>query len=853
MGDLGGAWAHWIDRSTVVWPSDPAGGHWLAWSPSGDLARDGDELTGDVRLIPLEPALLDEERAEAWPHLAGHQAYTVGEDDPGLLKEALRGQVAAVARDPGGTLTAVTGVQIPGVLDDLYAPAAGAPLGPSGGLRPRLSLWAPTAREVRLVLYGRRRTVHAMSRDPRTGVWSARGGPHWWGRDYTFLVTVHQPRAGRVVTREVTDPYGLATAPDGVRSRLVRLGSAAHKPPGWDRARRPPPVPQHRASVYELHVRDFSACDPGVPEELRGTYLAFTVDGHGMRELRALARDGLTHVHLLPVFDVATIPDRRADRTEPGADLAALPPDSELQQEHIARTAAADSYNWGYDPRHHTVPGGSYATDPDDRVRQFRAMVAALHRAGLRVVLDVVHNHMHSEDVLDPIVPGYYHRLLEDGSVATSTCCANTAPEHLMAGRLVVDSVVTWAREYRVDGFRFDLMGHHPKGNLLAVRAALDALTPERDGVDGRSLILYGEGWNFGEVAYDARFVQATQANLAGTGIGTFNDRLRDAVRGGGPFDADPRVQGFGSGLAGAPNGAPADGGPDERLGRLRHYGDLVRVALTGNLRDYVLPSGRRGCEVDYNGGPAGYAAAPGESVAYVDAHDNETLYDALAYKLPQDTPMADRVRMQLLSLATVLLSQGVAFVHAGSERLRSKSLDRNSYDSGDWFNRLLWDCAAGNGFGSGLPPAPDNADRWPYARPLLADPALRPGCAAINACRAGFGELLRIRYSSPAFGLGSAAEIERRLTFPDAPDGVVTMRVDVSGLDPRWAAVVAVFNATPHAQEQPMPSLAGAAVSLHPVQAASADPVVRRSAFDPATGTLTVPGRTVAVFVRAP
>ncbi|MEV1179033.1 alpha-1,6-glucosidase domain-containing protein, partial [Nonomuraea sp. NPDC049784] len=303
-------------------------------------------------------------------------------------------------------------------------------------------------------------------------------------------------------------------------------------------------------------------------------------------------------------------------------------------------------------------------------------------------------------------------------------------------------------------------------------------------------------------------------------------------------------------GLAGAPNGSPANGTAEQQRARLAYYADLVRIGLTGSLRDYVLPSGRQSSEISYNGSPAGYTAAPGEAVAYVDAHDNETLFDALAYKLPQRTPMADRVRMQVLSLATVLLAQGTAFVHAGSERLRSKSLDRNSYDSGDWFNRLLWDCACGNGFGAGLPPRAENEDRWPYARPLLADPALKPGCAAIAACRAGFGELLRIRASSPAFALGSAAEVRRRLSFPASAEGVITMHVDTSGLDPRWSSVSVVFNATPSARTQVVESLAGQAVSLHPVQAASGDPVVRESAFDLATGTLTVPGRTVAVFV---
>ncbi|MEQ4721533.1 pullulanase-type alpha-1,6-glucosidase [Nonomuraea sp. B19D2] len=839
----GEARAHWIDRDTVAWQVDPSCRHCLAFGAG---------------VIRLTSGTLSDEQRGRWPHLASYTALKVDPRDAGLVRAALRERVVAEERDASGAVVAATGVQIPGVLDDLYAAAARARLGPAGRVFPKLSLWAPTARKVELALYGSRggwwprrgagaRTLHPMRRDDETGVWSVRGLPTWWGREYTFLVTLHSG------TNEVTDPYGLAVTPDGGRSRLVDLDSPALKPPGWDRLAKPPAVPQHRASIYELHVRDFSASDTSVPAGLRGTYAAFGADSAGMRELRALAEDGLTHVHLLPVFDFATVPERRSGRIEPDCDFAALPPDSERQQECVARTAATDSFNWGYDPLHYTVPEGSYATDPDERVREFRGMVAALNRAGLRVVMDVVYNHTHSTEVLDPIVPGYYHRLLEDGRVADSTCCANTAPEHTMMGKLVVDSLVTWARQYKIDGFRFDLMGHHPKAGLLAVRRALDELTPGRDGVDGKSIILYGEGWNFGEVAGDARFEQATQANLAGTGIGTFTDRLRDAVRGGSPFDPDPRVQGFGSGLAGAPNGSPANGTAEQQRARLAYYADLVRIGLTGSLRDYVLPSGKKGSEISYNGSPAGYTAAPGEAVAYVDAHDNETLFDALAYKLPQRTPMADRVRMQVLSLATVLLAQGTAFVHAGSERLRSKSLDRNSYDSGDWFNRLLWDCASGNGFGAGLPPKAENEDRWPYARPLLADPALKPGCAEIGDCRARFGELLRIRASSPAFALGSADEVRRRLSFPASAEGVITMHVDTAGLDPRWSSVTVVFNATPSTCDQVVEPLAGQPVSLHPVQAASGDPVVRESASDPATGTLTVPGRTVAVFVGLP
>ena len=245
-----------------------------------------------------------------------------------------------------------------------------------------------------------------------------------------------------------------------------------------------------------------------------------------------------------------------------------------------------DAFNWGYDPWHFSAPEGSYAStaakaDGGARVAEFRTMVGGLHRDGLRVVLDQVFNHtaasgQDAKSVLDRVVPGYYHRLNATGAVETSTCCQNIATEHQMAQKLMVDSVVLWARDYKVDGFRFDLMGHHSRENMLAVRAALDALTLKRDGVDGKSVYLYGEGWNFGEVANNARFTQATQGQLGGTQIGSFSDRLRDAVRGGGPFDEDPRKQGFGSGELTDPNGAPVNDGR-RRVAQARHRPGAAR------------------------------------------------------------------------------------------------------------------------------------------------------------------------------------------------------------------------------------------------------------------------------------
>ncbi|MFF4605366.1 pullulanase-type alpha-1,6-glucosidase [Streptomyces sp. NPDC001339] len=872
----GQALAQWIDRDTVVWKGAERADAQLEFGERGSAGA----AAGRIRLTPgtLTPA----ERA-AFPHLAGYPAFTVDPRDRGLARTALRGRLLAVQRTAKGRHTVTTGtatgtatttgVQISGVLDDLYgARAQHVRLGPvfDHG-RPTLSVWAPTARTVALELDGR--TV-PMTRDDSSGAWRVQGRRDWAGKPYRYLVTVWAPTVGKTVTNKVTDPYSTALTADSARSLVVDLDAPGLAPKGWADLRKPAAVPLRRARIQELHIRDFSVEDR--TSRHPGQYLAFTDRrSDGMRHLKSLAAAGTSYVHLLPAFDFATVPEKPADQQRPDCDLTAYAPDSGNQQECVTRTAARDAYNWGYDPLHYTVPEGSYASDPADpsgtaRIVEFRRMVQGLNGAGLRTVMDVVYNHTAASgqdphSVLDRIVPGYYQRLLDDGSVATSTCCSGTAPEHTMMGKLVVDSLVTWARQYKVDGFRFDLMGHHPKANILAVRKALDALTPERDGVDGKAIVLYGEGWNFGEAADDARFVQATQKNMAGTGIATFSDRARDAVRGGGPFDADPRIQGFATGLSTDPNSSPGNGDSAAQRARLLHYQDLIKVGLTGNLADYTFTdtTGRRvkGSQVDYNGAPAGYAAAPGDALAYADAHDNETLYDALAYKLPQETSAADRARMQVLALATATLSQGPALSQAGTDLLRSKSLDRNSFNSGDWFNALHWNCADGegkghsgdngngngNGFGRGLPPVADNKDKWPYARPLLSDPALRPGCATIRDASAAYRDLLRIHATEPAFGLSTTAAVQAALSFPlsgeNETPGVITMRL---------ADLVIVFNATPHQQRQTVPTLAGEPYGLHPLQAHGADRTTATAAYARATGTFTVPARTVAVFRRA-
>ncbi|HOQ53622.1 MAG TPA: DUF3372 domain-containing protein, partial [Micropruina sp.] len=379
-------------------------------------------------------------------------------------------------------------------------------------------------------------------------------------------------------------------------------------------------------------------------------------------------------------------------------------------------------------------------------------------------------------------------------------------------------------------------------------------------GVDGSQVTIYGEGWNFGEVAHDARFVQARQGNLAGTGIGTFNDRLRDAVRGGGPFDEDPRGQGFGTGLFTASNDAWVNGDGYAQLDRLLADTDLIQLGLIGNLRDFWLPSNSRrafvrGDELDYNGQPAGYAAEPDEVVNYVDAHDNETLFDALTLKLRPDTSMADRVRMNTLCLALATLGQAPVMWHAGTDILRSKSLDRNSYNSGDWFNFLDW-TMTDNGFGAGLPPEGDNGPKWRYFVPFLADSRFKPCPDDIAQAHAQALDLLRLRAATRLFRMASGHAIRTKITFPVSNThhqvpGVIAMRIDDRVGEPvqaDWASLVAVFNATALPVRLQVPGLTSRH-GLHPVQAAGCDEVVKSARVEGQWAA--VPARSYAVFVE--
>ena len=889
------AQAVWLSRRWLRWPGQAAasGIYRLHHSALGQIvATPGTPVAGadGVLALQVHSAALPPALQPRWRWVGEGVTLAVRAADQQRLRELHRGQLVLVQEDAQGRVLQATGTQMAGALDDLYARAetiadlGARPTRTHGGWRTGFCVWGPTARAVHLCLYADGQApanaLHPLQRDAATGAW-ALSLPGDLGRPkahyYTYLVDVFVPGIG-VVRNRVTDPYSLSLGTNSQRSWIGRLDDPRLQPAGWLETPRPDTV-RHPTDlvIYELHVRDFSVRDTTVPAADRGRYAAFThTRSAGMQHLKLLASAGLTDVHLLPVFDLATVPEAGCVSPDEAA-LSALPPDSEEQQARVGASAATDCYNWGYDPLHFTAPEGSYASDAADgatRVLEFRRMVMALHRAGLRVGMDMVYNHTSAsgekpQAVLDRIVPGYYHRLNAQGAVETSTCCDNTATEHRMMAKLMIDSAVVWARDYRIDSMRFDLMGHQPREAMERLQRAVNRAAGRTSGpgssrTAARHIHLLGEGWNFGEVKDGARFVQAAQRRLNGSGIAAFSDRGREAGRGGGCCDGPAEVltrQGWLNGLHYAPNAAARAAGTGSREDLLRSA-DLVRVGLAGTLENYRLRThdGRvkKLLDIDYAGQGAGFASQPGEVVNYVENHDNPTLWDLHLLKLPRDTPREDRARVQVLGGALTAFSQGIAYLHAGVEVLRSKNLDRNSYDSGDWFNRVDW-TLNDNFFGGGLPPKREGAGLWPAMRPLLADAAaLKPTPAEIRHTRDAFLDLLRIRASSSLFRLRTAEDVQRRLTLLNTgPDQIPT--VVVGHLDGRghrgagFAELLYAINVAPEEAELLLPELRGRPYVLHPVHRAPGAADTRpatQARWNAATATLRLPARTALVYV---
>jgi pullulanase/glycogen debranching enzyme len=855
--------AVWLNRRLAKWPgADGADVFRLYHSPDGSIsAHAGAAVSGAAGALTLDVSADPVPAADAarFKYVGAGVVLAVREHDLRQLPALHRQQLVLVRESADGKVIAATRVQRAGALDDLFAAAGSAPdLGVVvGKQRTAFKLWAPTAQKVALCTYSsglsRAAAITPMQQDATTGIWRASAPASLAGKYYAYLLDVSVDGAG-IVRNLVTDPYSVSLNTDSKRSYIADLAAPALKPAGWNRTPAPTSVKaQTDMVVYELHVRDFSINDNTVSAPRRGKYSAFAQSGsNGMKHLAALSRAGLTDIHLLPVYDIASVPETGCATPAPSG-----APDSEAQQALVERSAHTDCFNWGYDPYHYSAPEGSYASDPADgarRIIELREMVMNLHRIGLRVGMDVVYNHtfaagQQQKSVLDRVVPGYYHRLDPAGAIERSTCCDNTATENLMMGKLMIDSAALWAKHYKIDSFRFDLMGHQP-------RAVMEQLQRRVDAAAGHHVQLIGEGWNFGEVADGARFVQASQLSLNGSGIGTFSDRGRDFVRGGSASDSGEkmtRLQGYINGLVYDPN-ALAAGRP---LSELLHAGDMVKLGLAGSVRSYRLTTNdgatRALQDIDYNGQPAGYASEPGEAVNYIENHDNQTLYDINVFKLPLATTSADRARVQMLGAAINAFSQGVAYFHAGVDTLRSKSLDRNSFNSGDWFNRIDWSYQD-NYFGTGAPPAADNEKDYPLIKPLLANGALKPAPADIAFARDVFRDLLAIRASSTLFRLRSAADVGQRLRFhntgPAQEPTVIAAHLDGHGYPgARFKDVCYLINVDKVAHILTIDAEKAMHYRLHPAH--RADARVRSASYDSSTGAFSIPARTAVVFVE--
>ena len=878
---------HWIEPDTLIWHAFDTSGVQavrLYHSEAADLVLADGSISGAdgyFELAGTSNAVVQCDPADdgcKFGYLDGpayHFEHPPGDSD---LREVVKSQLLAVAYDGDGQIIHYDRVQMPGVLDALYAEGSNSAYDANLGLvfdgtSVHFNLWAPTAQSVDLRLYDADKSLTqtvAMSEDTSTGIWSVALDRQDVDRAfYRYDLAVFRFDTQDLHSTQSTDPYSVSLSTDSAYSQVVDLTDSDLKPTDWDNYTRPVVEDPTDLIIYEAHVRDFSARDQSTldasphGEDYRGKYRAFTLDStEPMNHLTALADAGLNMLHLLPVNDLGSInedPAQRVDVHDTVGDLCALNSAAEICED--SRFAASDvlldvfatfdptsreandlwedmrfidGYNWGYDPFHFLAPEGSYATDPEGvtAIVELRELIRDMHQMGLTVALDVVYNHtfragLADKSVLDRVVPGYYHRLDPlNGEIEDSTCCPNTATEWRMMEKLMIDSLVLWAEHYRFDAFRFDLMGHIPLAAGLRARDAVQAVHPTN--------YFYGEGWNFGEVANNARFFQASQLNKAGTGIGTFSDRLREAVRQGNLYaDYD------------------------------NHPTNVVRYGLAGNLQTYELPVAGdliRGDDYLWNGQITGYSLEPTETLTYVSKHDNPTLWDMFHETLPELT-MDERVAAQQVALSYPLLAQGVPFIHMGSELLRSKSMDRDSYDSGDWFNYVDFS-GQSNNWNVGLPSCEKNSakcgsdhDRWDMIRDRIAANPTGPSVQQTHGTREWMEALLSIRSGSKLFRLPTAADIQQRVLFHNTgenpAEGLIVMTIDdgypLAELDAQHDAVVALFNSSHQTRDFWIEEAGGLDFELHP--AITSSMAAHDAGYDP-VGTFTVPPRSTAVFV---
>ena len=494
-------------------------------------------------------------------------------------------------------------------------------------------VWAPMASAVKLRLYDAGNGGNAISiidLDKATnGVWQTTVRHDLKNKYYTFQVM----QDGKWLL-EAPDIYAKAVGVNGHRGMVVDL--QATNPTGWNADKKPLLKTFNDIIIYELHIRDISV-DPNSGITNKGKFLGLTETGTKNPDGKATGLDhikelGVTHVHILPAFDFNSVDETKLNQPQ---------------------------YNWGYDPLNYNVPEGSYSTNPYDgnvRIKEFKQMVQSLHKNGLRVIMDVVYNHttdiQHSN--FSQFAPGYYYRQNPDGSYANGTGCGNeTASERPMMRKFMIESVIYWAKEYHIDGFRFDLMGIHDIETMNAISDALHKIDP--------TIFIYGEGWTAGQspLVEDRRAVKKNVYEL--NKVAAFSDDLRDGIKGG---FSDVKAKGFVSG--------------DQNSKESVKFGI---VASTQNSQiNYKA--------VDYSKAP--WVAEPYQTISYVSCHDDNTLFDRLKTSNP-DASEADLIKMDKLANAIVLTSQGVAFLHSGAELLRTKQGVANSFNSPDAINEIDW------------------------------------------------------------------------------------------------------------------------------------------------------------------
>jgi pullulanase len=573
-----------------------------------------------------------------------------------------------------------------------------------------IKLWAPVAKSVSVMLFDSptspAATLLPMSRSDE-GLWSVRISGDLDGKYYQYEITSALSTNRPTVVR-VNDPYARGCSANSGRALI--FDPAKTNPDGWADDHFVPLPNNVDAVLYEVHVRDFTInANSGVPPALRGKYLGMVQPGtktpagrpSGLDHLKEL---GITHVHLLPVFDYASGDERQKQYTW---------------------------YNWGYDPVLYNTPEGSYATDPDGTVRQkeFKQMVQALHRNHIGVVMDVVFNHtaatgLQRDSIFDKVFPGYYYRMDRSGRYANSTGCGNElASEKPMVRKFIVDSIKYWMTEYHVDGFRFDLMGILDRDTMQEVYREAKRINPDA--------IVYGEGWQMEQVLPAEKMM--TQAHVYGTGIAAFNDGIRDNIKG----DNEPRAIGFVQGAV------PQSGG-------------LERFQL--NLKGQSTGKDQRTIEV----------LSPNETINYDSAHDDLCLWDKLSLSAPEASE-ALRIQMDKLAGGILLTAQGVPFIHAGDEFLRSKNLNANSYNSND-----------------------------PRVNPI--DWSLKDRHAEVFNFYRG---LIAMRKAHPAFRMTQKALIDQSMNFlPDAPANVVAYILGDHANGDSWKDILVIYNGTRQAQE---------------------------------------------------